>query len=110
MSDAPDRIYYAGGHAWENPSLKRDKTEYIRADLHRVEVEAAVKRAIEACADKCAERALYIEDCVKWGGSKTYVTSLKGGIIELANVGPSIRALATDPAALERIINGGGNE
>jgi hypothetical protein len=79
-----------------------------RADIHRAEVEAAVKRAIEACADKCAERALYIEDCVKWGGSKTYVTSLKGGIIELANVGQSIRAIASDPASLAAIVKGPG--
>jgi hypothetical protein len=81
--------------------------EKKRADDAEADREAAVKRALEAAAEKCAERALYIEDCVKWGGSKTYITSLKGGIIELANVGPLIRALASDPEALRRIVEGG---
>lgn len=69
-------------------------------------VEAAVKRALEAAADKCADRSLYIEDCIKWGGSKTYITSLKGGIIELSDTGQAIRAIAADPDAVKRIAEG----
>lgn len=30
---APERIWVTGGHYWENPTFKRDKFEYIRADL-----------------------------------------------------------------------------
>ena len=33
MSDAPETIWAAGGHYWHNPTFKRDKTEYRRADL-----------------------------------------------------------------------------
>ena len=30
---APDRIWATGGHYWHDPTFKRDKTKYIRADL-----------------------------------------------------------------------------
>jgi hypothetical protein len=56
----------------------------------RAKVEAAVKRAIEASINR-AEK--YTECCQSCAG-----------------VGRVIRALATDPAALERIIKGAGNE
>jgi hypothetical protein len=105
MSDAPERIYYAGGHAWENPSLKRDKTKYIRADLHRAEVEAAVKRAIEACAEKAQKYCHF---------RTVEGRALKSPAVFTTHTGQDMadlfRALASDPAALGRIINGGGNE
>jgi hypothetical protein len=92
MSDAPERIWADGNQEWDSGSWGLDKefdddVEYIRADLHRAEVEAAVKRAIEASINR-AEK--YTECCQSCAG-----------------VGRAIRALATDPAALERIIDGG---
>lgn len=112
MSEAPERIYLQDAGDYEGAAKLEvtwcvepqddDDTAYIRADL----VEAIVKRAIEACADKCADRAVYIEDCIKWGGTKTYLTSLKGGIIELSNTGSAIRALASDPEAIAKIVSG----
>jgi len=70
-----------------------DYRELERADLHRAEVEAAVKRAIEACADEI--------DCGGCYGQCQDPANCH------AKEASAIRALATDPAALERIINGG---
>ena len=33
MSDMPETIWATGGHYWPDPTHKRDKTEYRRADL-----------------------------------------------------------------------------
>jgi hypothetical protein len=70
--------------------------EYIRADLHRAEIEAAVKRAIDACADEV--------DCGGCYGQCQDPANCH------AKEASAIRALASDPAALERIIKGAGNE
>ena len=45
---APDKIWAAGGHYWENPTFKRDKTEYTRSDLIP---NAAYVEALRAIAD-----------------------------------------------------------
>ena len=102
---------YASGPLESETYPDRREAWNTRADLcaptyTAADLDAAVQRALDAAADKCAERAVYIEDCLKWGGSKTYVTSLKGGVIELANVGPIIRALNT-PEGRAKIIGGG---
>jgi hypothetical protein len=58
------------------------------ADLHRAEVEAAVKRAIDACASVAFDEVMY--------GACPHRTQRK------------VLDILLDPAALERIINGGG--
>jgi hypothetical protein len=74
----------------------------------RAEVAAAVKRAIEACADKCTDviRNYDVMDATgeKYAPLKTQKAAK--GMVSVAR--EDIRALASDPAALERIINGGG--
>jgi Lar family restriction alleviation protein len=62
-----------------------------RADLHRAEVEAAVKRAIEACAGKA---------------EKTGTCLMPNGQFLSERCAKNIRALATDPEALESILKG----
>jgi len=79
-------------NGWSRDSVV---TEWnTRADQHRAEVEAAVKRAIEACADEV--------DCGGCYGQCQDPANCS------AKEAAAIRALASDPAALERIINGGG--
>jgi hypothetical protein len=58
MNDAPKRIYYAGGYAWENPTRKQDKTEYIRKDLYDKLV-LQYLGALEYSADRI-EQLLYV--------------------------------------------------
>ena len=67
------------------------------ADTHRAEVEAAVKRAIEACAQEvwCDFEEL---DAQYWG-----FTDIDSDRKEKADV---VRALASDPAALAAIVKG----
>ena len=101
MSDAPERIYYAGGHAWENPSLKRDKTEYIRADVARADIQAAVQRAIEACAARAGANVFPV-----YGQIEAMSAEERARLNECARIQNALRALLA-PAALERIIDGG---
>ena len=56
--------------------------------------EAALRDAAKVLAD----RADYLEDAVKWGGSKQYLAGLKGGAIELRHARNSILALTNKPA------------
>jgi hypothetical protein len=81
-----DRMaYYKACSGWFQDECCR---ELERADLHRAEVEAAVVRAIEAAAVK-----------VEWE-----FNSMRDEQIVWAH--DDIRALASDPDALERIIDG----
>jgi len=52
MSDAPETIWATGGHYWPNPTWKRDKTEYRRADLpptpEQIMTDPRVKALVEA--------------------------------------------------------------
>ena len=109
MSDAPGRIFASPDTSCASPEWKSAmwhghqhmqrpdwRTEYIRADLHRAEVEAAVKRAIEACVNEI--------DCGGCYGQCQDPANCS------AKDAAGIRALASDPAALDRIINGGRNE
>jgi hypothetical protein len=68
-------------------------TEYIRADL----VEAAVKRAIEACADI----ALALANPMDGQKNKAQAEYIK------AIASRKIADLATDPEAIAKIIGGG---
>ena len=52
--------------------------------------EAAAKERGEL-ADKAVDRAEYLEDAAKWGGSKQYLASIKGGAIELRQHAAAIR-------------------
>jgi hypothetical protein len=74
-----------------------------RADLHRAEIEDVVRRTIEACEAKCAE-------LVKVFASPEYTTGQPMASFAerfaVESCIEEIRALATDPAALERIIKG----
>lgn len=56
--------------------------------------EAALRESAKVLAD----RADYLEDAVKWGGSKQYLAGLKGGAIELRHARNSILALIDKPA------------
>jgi hypothetical protein len=70
-----------------------DATEYTRADLTRAQIEAAVKRAIEAAAEAAKSRIL---------------TTSEGLAMLTANEARNaIRALADDPEALRKIVEGG---
>lgn len=87
-----------------------------RADLSAAReaeaVAAGVRAGLLAAAEACADRSTYLADCIKWDGTKAYITSLKGGVIELANVDQKIRALAADPAQVAAIaasVKGGAN-
>jgi hypothetical protein len=99
MSDAPDRIWLTGfikdnygsrlGRGTVSDldhSPNPDYPEYIRADLHRAEVDAAVKRAIAEATETVNE----------WLFSSVHTTARE-----------ALEELASDPAALERIIKGG---
>lgn len=114
MSEAPERIQswvYAGIEApekiwawvyadpwgnemrwfeWQDYKPDAGDTEYIRADL----VEAAVKRAIEACAVEIGKHpSIQIEtyaDHMSWRHS----------------VKRSIRTIASDPEAIAKIVRG----
>ena len=56
---APERIWIAESHYWENPTFKRGKFEYVRADLvitetqpdPRDEVIKGLMEALEWCVD-----------------------------------------------------------
>ena len=124
MSDTPERIYYAGGHAWENPTLKRDKTEYTRTDLIPAMIAKAVAEPVfqlaelqlsrqerdEAIARAALEKAAEIADeyhrrALEW--AKT-VRGLEQHIGETdsSRIAAAIRALANDTAALAEIVKG----
>ena len=51
----------------------------------------AVKAERQTIADACTDRADYLDDAAKWGGSKQYLASLKGGGVELRNMHAAIR-------------------
>ena len=51
----------------------------------------AVKAERQTIADACTDRADYLDDAAKWGGSKQYLASLKGGVVELRNMHAAIR-------------------
>jgi hypothetical protein len=72
-----------------------DYTQFVRRDPAVLsalpEVQALIRQAVEACADEISDRADFVEDSIKWGGSKQYLTSLKGGLIELRNIAAAIR-------------------
>jgi hypothetical protein len=57
----------------------------------QAQIDAAVLAERERCAKVAAERADYIEDAIKCGGRETYLTSLKGGLIELRAIAVDIR-------------------
>ena len=98
----PDRIwanpYYGmiGGSSgiWVVDNGGRG-TEYVRRDPTVLaalpEVQALIRQAVETCVDEISDRADFVEDSIKWGGSKQYLTSLKGGLIELRNIAAAIR-------------------
>jgi hypothetical protein len=76
----------------------------------RAEVEAAVKQAIEACADEIKSRAKpHVRERLKMRLAKQGYR-MRDPILARAylRAARAIRALASDPAALERIINGNG--
>jgi hypothetical protein len=90
MSDTPDRIWLFAADlkrfAPGGGMISMGDVEYIRADLHRAEVDAAVKRAIAEATETVNE----------WLFSSVHTTARE-----------ALEELASDPAALERIINGG---
>ena len=57
----------------------------------QAQIDAAVEAERERCAKVADVRADLIEDAIKWGGGITYLTSLKGGLIELRNNAAAIR-------------------
>ena len=76
-----------------------DLTEYIRRDpavlaaLPDVQaiVADAVKAEREAIITHIGGRVDHVEDAAKWGGSKQYLQSLKGGVTELNHLAAAIR-------------------
>jgi hypothetical protein len=101
----PDRIWIdrtVPGQPWRVWTIEMtDLPEYVSRDV----VDALLRRAKregweagrDAAAAVCVDRSDYLSDAIIWGGSKAYITSLKGGVIELGNVGPKIRALTPPP-------------
>jgi hypothetical protein len=108
MSDAPESTRSLATHLRrlaDNASDQIDADRLSRAaDLveARAEVEAAVKRALEAAADTCADNTWRHE------GDDAYSRGLDRGALEQASASAAaIRALASDPEALRRIVEGG---
>ena len=102
MSDAPERIWRVkpwslsqhkhGLASWPiEEQAGPGATEYTRADLHRAEVEAAVKRALEAAAQ---------------AANNTGTCLMPNGQFLSERCAAHIRALASDPDALRRIVEG----
>jgi hypothetical protein len=95
MTDAPERIWADPDHWIEGPPSSdlsaQGYTEYVRADL----VEAAVRRALEAAAVVC--EAIRHRQII-------------GPMPERACFDQEqfIRAIASDPEAVRRIVEGDG--
>lgn len=97
MTDAPERLWAfstgiqpqdgSAGLWCSNPAVMDRGTEYVRADL----VEAAVRRALEAAATAAIGAA--------FDGSAVIVPDPWRSII---------RAIAADPEAVRRIVEGEG--
>jgi hypothetical protein len=101
MSDAPERIWadppeiFDGMDIWRiDPGGKG--VEYIRADLHRAEVEAAVKRALDAVMTRLQNVELPVE---------VADDTFDAGWFWMLGEAQSI--VASDPEALRRIVEGG---
>jgi hypothetical protein len=114
MSEAPNRIWawvYADPWGnelrwfeWQDHKPDAGDTEYIRADL----VEAAVKRAIEACAQEVKAKAKpHVRERLKMRlakrGYRMRDPILARAYLRAAN---NIRALASDPEAIAKIVEG----
>jgi hypothetical protein len=76
--------------------------QYIRADLHRAEVEAAVKRALEAAAEKARAYCHFRTIEGRALKSPAVFTTHTG-----QDLSDAFRALASDPEALRCIVEGG---
>lgn len=110
MTNAPERIWiedeFGDGDddqwtygTWDVRNYRDYVVEYVRADLALPAVQPdAREAALREAAKVLADRAGYLEDAVKWGGSKQYLASLKGGAIELRHARNSILALINKPA------------
>jgi len=83
-----------------------------RADLHRAEVEAAVVRALEAAVEKAVRRweirREHADKIAEMDYAEAHIDAktVSAKADEAEMIAAEIRALATDPAALERIIDG----
>jgi hypothetical protein len=67
------------------------------------DLEAAFRVGLAMATDQIAGRSEYLSDALKWGGSKAYITSIKGGIIEFGNVGQIIRDLEPPTDLVDRV-------
>ena len=93
MSCAPEGIWIdAWGGNWSPVSGGTQEIQYTRTDLIAAMIEEAVQAEREACAVMIEQRADYLDDAIKCGGSKEYLNSLDGGRIELRSKAAAIRA------------------
>jgi hypothetical protein len=114
MSEAPERIWAYPSHVtgW-NSAIAHDRpiinsVEFTRDDIHRAEVEAAVKRAIEACAEEVKAKAKpHVRERLKMRlakrGYRMRDPILARSYLRAAN---NIRAIASDPEAIAKIVSG----
>ena len=107
MSNMPANIWAKTGYGckatgyWHDEPILPNQpqnagTEYTRTDLHRAEIEAAVKRAIEACDMAVCSQAAPIAGTPYSAGPRVF--------------SDAIRAIASDPAAIEAIVKGPSHE
>ena len=65
--------------------------EMDRAQAFAAGYEAGEKAEREAIVTHINGRIDHVDDCAKWGGSKQYLQSLKGGVMELKHCAAAIR-------------------
>jgi hypothetical protein len=105
MSDAPERVWIAEdeiGNPWWTIGRDDDMDEYVRADLF----EAAVRRALEAAAGEAAKiRAveMMLRDLYDAGEGRARHDLAQASARDCVM---AIRAIAADPAAVRRIVEG----
>ena len=111
MTDAPERIWIEVFTDFQREQMKRlakepcDPSymhEYIRADLHRAEVEAAVWRALDTALVRL------ILNLWRHEGGDEYSQGMDAGARHQHEQDvKAIRAIGADPETLRRIVEGG---
>ena len=92
MTDA-DYVAELRSHGMLSTNKAADHIEALTADNARLQaqIDAAVAAERERCAKVASARADYLEDAIKFGGSKKLIASLKGGVLELRHIAAAIR-------------------
>lgn len=114
MSEAPERIwaFYAphiaefenGATIVAHETVQHGGAPYVSEKSHRAEVDAAVKRAIEACAEGVNEFALAFDRIKEHPDADP--KRCDAAKVALSAIGQKIRTIASDPEAIAKIVRG----